>query len=298
MGSVIARQMLLQVLFMGGGCDSFNLLMPSGGCGEKDMFSEYTKVRGDVAIGREGMVNISSSPPGSQPCDTFGVHKSLDFVAELYELGDAAFVANIGNLVEPVTRETYEDGSAKLPPQLFAHNFAVKAAKTCARHGQEAVSKGVLGRMLDAMSEQAFNTSAYSIARDAKMIEAESAMPDMIDRRAGAVRFQPAIDSGDGPCELCEHINAVLRPESKSAFGDTIALLTASSFERSEKVHWRFQPPPPSPRRSCHVHVAAFAMCRQYVMCTVCRSQRLSSLSSTVPSPRTRSASSSSKWQS
>ena len=32
---------------------------------------------------------------------------------------------------------------------------------------------------------------------------------------------------------------------------------------------------------------------RQYVMCTVCRSQRLSSLSSTVPSPRTRSASSS-----
>ena len=224
------------------------LMHCSRGCAAKDMFEEYTEVRGDVAIGREGMVDISS-PPGSQPCDTFGVHKSLDFVAELYEQGEAAFVANIGNLVEPVTRESYEDGSAKLPRQPFAHNFAQKAAKTCA---VKAASKGVLGRMLDAMSEQAYNTSAYSIARDAKMIEAESVMPDMIDRRAGAVRFQPAIDSGDGPCKLCEHINAVLRPESKSAFGDTIASLTASSLERSEKVHGRFQPPPlfPAPLMS------------------------------------------------
>ena len=220
------------VLFMNGGCDSFNLLMPSGGCATKDMFEEYTEVRGDVAIGREGMVNISS-PPGSQPCDTFGVHKSLDFLAELYEQGEAAFAANIGNLVEPVTRESYEDGSAKLPRQPFAHNFAVKAAKTCA---VEAASKGVLGRMLDAMSEQAFSTSAFSVAGDATMIEAESVAPDMIDRKVGAIRFEPAIQSGDGLCELCEHIDAVLRPKSKSAFGDTIASLTASSLDRSEKI--------------------------------------------------------------
>ena len=220
------------VLFMNGGCDSFNLLMPSGGCAAKDMFEEYTEVRGDVAIGREGMVNISS-PPGSQPCDTFGVHKSLDFLAELYEQGEAAFAANIGNLVEPVTRESYEDGSAKLPRQPFAHNFAVKAAKTCA---VKAASKGVLGRMLDAMSEQAFSTSAFSVAGDATMIEAESVAPDMIDRKVGAIRFEPAIQSGDGLCELCEHMDAVLRPKSKSAFGDTIASLTASSLDRSEKI--------------------------------------------------------------
>ena len=32
------------VLFMAGGCDSFNLLIPSGDCAAKDMFSEYTQV--------------------------------------------------------------------------------------------------------------------------------------------------------------------------------------------------------------------------------------------------------------
>ena len=32
------------VLFMAGGCDSFNLLMPAGNCATKDMFAEYTRV--------------------------------------------------------------------------------------------------------------------------------------------------------------------------------------------------------------------------------------------------------------
>jgi hypothetical protein len=32
------------VLYMNGGCDSFNLLIPSGNCATKDMFSEYTQV--------------------------------------------------------------------------------------------------------------------------------------------------------------------------------------------------------------------------------------------------------------
>ena len=32
------------VLFMDGGCDSFNLLIPAGNCSNKDMFSEYKQV--------------------------------------------------------------------------------------------------------------------------------------------------------------------------------------------------------------------------------------------------------------
>ena len=106
------------VLFMAGGCDSYNLLMPSGECAAKDLFAEYTRVRGDVAIGHGGMINVSAQSGHAQPCDTFGVHGSLDVVAELYDSGEAALVANVGNLVEPVTRASFEDGSAQLPPQV------------------------------------------------------------------------------------------------------------------------------------------------------------------------------------
>ena len=145
-------------------------------------------------------------------------------------------MANIGNLVEPVTRASYDDGSARLPPQNFAHNMATKAAQSL--HAQEGASKGVLGRMLDAMAEHAdnFRTGAFSIAGNAKIVEAEKVAPDIISASGGAVRFVPAVRSGDAPCELCEQIDAVLRPTSTSAFGETIASLTASALGRSEEV--------------------------------------------------------------
>ena len=108
------------VLYLGGGCDSFNVLMPHGNCtanGGKDLHAEYTAARGDVAMGRDGMIAIEV-PSGTQPCDTFGVHASLPTVAALFREGDAAFVANIGALIEPVDRASYYDGSATIPPQV------------------------------------------------------------------------------------------------------------------------------------------------------------------------------------
>ena len=120
-----------------------------------------TQVRGDVAISHKGMINIAAQSGHSQPCDTFGVHASLPLLADLYKQGEAAFVANIGNLVEPVTRSSFEDGSAQLPPQIGAHNTQTKAAQNL--HAQDASSKGVLGRMLDALSKQAFNTGGFSV---------------------------------------------------------------------------------------------------------------------------------------
>ena len=34
-------------------------------------------------------------PSGTQPCETFGVHPSWKTVRQLYEDGDASFVANV-----------------------------------------------------------------------------------------------------------------------------------------------------------------------------------------------------------
>ena len=99
-----------------------------------------------------------------------------------------------------------------MSPQSFAHNTATKAAQSL--HAQEGAAKGVLGRMLDAVQAAGYHSGAFSIAGNAKIVEAESVAPDIISSKNGAVRFQPAVMSGDGPCELCEQIDAVLRPTS------------------------------------------------------------------------------------
>ena len=112
------------ILVMDGGCDSYNLLIPYGNCSTnaknptgKDMHAEYTSVRSDVALERSQIIQVQAQAE-SQPCDTMGVHYKLPTIASLYEQGQAAFVANIGNLIEPTTREAYLDGSVDLPPQV------------------------------------------------------------------------------------------------------------------------------------------------------------------------------------
>ena len=47
-------------------------------------------------------------PAGTQPCETFGMHPSLKFTKGLYDQGDAAWIANIGAMVEPVTKAEYK----------------------------------------------------------------------------------------------------------------------------------------------------------------------------------------------
>ena len=225
------------VLVMDGGCDSFNLLMPHGNCTinsknptGKDMYEEYRSVRSNVALDHSQMIQVEAQA-GSQPCDTMGVHYKLPTVASLYKDGQLAFVANIGNLIEPTTRETYLDGSVKLPPGTFAHNLATRSNQNLQPQNDNA--KGVLGRMLDVVGTQKppFQPAAYSIAGNAKIVEATTVSPDMISADAGVVQFRAA-----GDPNLKPHIKKILAPSSISAMGETIAHLFESALDRSEVV--------------------------------------------------------------
>ena len=112
-------------LYLGGGADTYNMLMPHSNCRTnprtgKDVHAQYTQVRSDVALTHEQMLAIEADA-STQPCGTFGVHHKLQKVKELYDLGQAAFISNVGNLIEPTTLTSYLDRSAKLPSQITAH---------------------------------------------------------------------------------------------------------------------------------------------------------------------------------
>ena len=52
----------------------------------------------------------------------FGLHPTMAAIQELFDSARIAFVANVGPLIEPTTKEHYENGSVALPPRLFSHN--------------------------------------------------------------------------------------------------------------------------------------------------------------------------------
>ena len=53
---------------------------------------------------------------------SYGVHPSMPEVAQLFNAGQLAFVANVGTLVEPTTLAGIESGLAKLPLGLYSHS--------------------------------------------------------------------------------------------------------------------------------------------------------------------------------
>ena len=123
--SVTADYKALVCIFLRGGCDMNNVLIPVG---ENPLASTYAAERGAVAIpngvisdfnldGADNTIAINNTG------DPMGLHPSLTQLASMYEAGQAAFLTNVGTLAEPTTKDTYSISA--LPNQLFSHSDQV-----------------------------------------------------------------------------------------------------------------------------------------------------------------------------
>mmetsp|Transcript_102655 Transcript_102655/g.294143 ORF Transcript_102655/g.294143 Transcript_102655/m.294143 type:complete len:2583 (-) Transcript_102655:1307-9055(-) len=149
-------------LYFNGGLDSFNILIPHSGCngtGATHVRDQYETIRGGVALDRDEVHEIDAGNP-NQPCKTFGIHGELEVIKDLYDDGDAIFLANIGALVEPLTLDEWDEGSKQLPQGLFAHNTQTVLAQTV--HAGSAGAKGMLGRIVDSISGTSYRCARSS----------------------------------------------------------------------------------------------------------------------------------------
>ncbi len=104
----------LVCVFLQGGMDGFSLLVPTGDA----EYAAYKRSRGTLGLARDRLERLSTADGTDAGV---GLHRSARPFAPLFADGRLGFVANVGNLVEPTTRESYDDGSAVLPAQLYSH---------------------------------------------------------------------------------------------------------------------------------------------------------------------------------
>ena len=215
------------VLFQSGGCDSFNVLVPHSNCPGKDYYAEYAAVRADGALPFAKLlpvaVNTTTHP---QPCRTFAVHPKLPVYKELFDAGQGAFLANIGALIEPVTKADYEAKAKRLPPSLFAHNIMQRSMHTV--HPQDSGAKGVLGRAVTALTTHAppYRSDLFSIHRQQRMLDG-TRTPVIVDRAAG---IKPLHQHDD----LIDDLNKLAGFESGSMLADTYSALLQASLNKTK----------------------------------------------------------------
>ncbi len=132
----------LVCIFLYGGSDSYNMFIPydTGG------YQEYTQARGDLSLPRDTLLPTNDSAIGFNP--------NLPGLRDLYDEGKLALVANVGNMIVPVTRSNFQAESVAVPSDLFAHNHQQEQwQKGLSSQPTSLVGAGWGGRMADLLME-------------------------------------------------------------------------------------------------------------------------------------------------
>jgi len=130
----------LVCILLSGGNDSFNMIVPRS----DNEYSEYAAVRSNLAIPQDELLPIT---PNTTDGREFGLHPSMTGLQSIFQQGNAAFVNNVGTLVEPVSKPQIESQTANLPLGLLSH--IDQAAHWQTAFPQERVSTGWGGKMAD-----------------------------------------------------------------------------------------------------------------------------------------------------
>jgi uncharacterized protein (DUF1501 family) len=132
----------LVCLFLGGGIDSFNVLVPRGDA----EYLDYAGVRGDLALPQAALLPIT---PRTSDGRSYGLHPGLVELQALFAANRLALVTNVGTLVEPTTLDQMRNGTARLPLGLFSHSDQAMQWQSSVPDSRSAV--GWAGRMADVL---------------------------------------------------------------------------------------------------------------------------------------------------
>jgi len=138
----------LVCIFLAGGNDSYNMLVPRA----ESAYEVYADTRQNLAIPRQELLPITSS---GQAYSEFGLHPELTAMQQLYNDDKLAFIANIGTLIRPTTKDDY-DAKNQLPKGLFSHSDQQAHWQTCVPQVRGASPGGWGGRiseLLDSLNE-------------------------------------------------------------------------------------------------------------------------------------------------
>src|ERR1017187_460863 len=114
-------------IFMSGGNDSNNMIVPI----DATPYAQYSAVRASSGL---ALPLGTLLPLNALPIGNYGVHAAMPEIQSLFNLGKLAFATNIGSLVQPTTKTTYQNGSAKRPYHLFSHSDQTQIFQTCNAH--------------------------------------------------------------------------------------------------------------------------------------------------------------------
>lgn len=153
----------LVCIFLFGGIDSFNLVVPT----DSTRYADYQASRGNLALSQNSLLALNQTSGGDGM--SYGVHPGAAQVQEMFNGlgGDAqkrrlAFISNVGTLIQPTTKSDYQADNHPLPKSLFSHIDQTEQWQTSLPQGGTQLT-GWAGRAADVL-HSSLNTEATSMS--------------------------------------------------------------------------------------------------------------------------------------
>ena len=103
----------LVCIFLYGGNDTNNVIVPIDSVG----YANYAQTRSYLALPQSQLLPLAVASGAPQ----FGLHPALPGLQALWASGNLAVVANVGTLVQPLTKTEYLSTATAKPESLFSH---------------------------------------------------------------------------------------------------------------------------------------------------------------------------------
>ena len=141
----------LVCVFLFGGNDSNNTVVPM----DDANFKAYSSIRGSLALPSTSLTAPITSVSG----EPYAFHSGLAELASLFGSKELAVVANVGSLVQPMTRALYQAQTTPVPLNLFSHSDQQLQWQTSIGQGNGNTGWG--GRAADYINQQGLNSSKF-----------------------------------------------------------------------------------------------------------------------------------------
>jgi uncharacterized protein (DUF1501 family) len=142
----------LVCVFLIGGNDSNNTIVQM----DDSNYQRYTSIRGDLALTGSNLTPAVTDAVTGAP---YAFHAQLQELASLFSTKELAVVANVGSLVQPLTRAQYQSPQATLPSNLFSHSDQQFQWQSSIAQGN--ATTGWAGRVADYIAAQRMNSSSF-----------------------------------------------------------------------------------------------------------------------------------------
>lgn len=133
----------LVCILLAGGNDSYNMIVPTS----SEPYNVYAATRSNIALPQGDLLPLNYTDPSGI---NYGLNPSMPEVANMFNTGRAAVIANVGTLIEPVTKSQILSGAAPVPLGLKSHSDQARHWQTSIPQSRNA--KGWGGKVADILA--------------------------------------------------------------------------------------------------------------------------------------------------